>query len=100
MKAIRLISVLMIITLLCSTSVNGQKKFDKQLAKADKYYNAGQYSKALSTLSKFKKSITAKLGQSNTYMPGYYIREARTNLNYGILTGFEESLTNAINASF
>ena len=33
-------------------------------------------------------------------MPGYYIREAQTNLNAGILTGFDASLTNAINASF
>ena len=98
MKAIRLISVL-IIVLLCFGSVIAQKKFDKQLAKIDKSYNAGQYSKALSALTKFKKSVVAKLGQNNPYMPGYYIREAQTNLNYGILVGFESSLTNAINAS-
>ena len=99
MKVIRLISV-WAFAVLCSISAFSQKKFDKQLAKADKYYNAGSYSKALSALTKFKKSVTGKLGQSNKYMPGYYIREARTNLNLGTLTGFDASLNNAINSSF
>lgn len=99
MKVIRLICVWTFVVLF-SFSATAQKKFDKQLAKADKYYNAGNYSKALSALTKFKKAVTAKLGPNNAYMPGYYIREARTNLNAGSLTGFEVSLTNAINASF
>jgi CHAT domain-containing protein len=98
MKALRLIGVL-IFALLFTAPAFSQKKFDKQLAKADKYYNSGSYSKALSTLNKFKKAVTAKLGASNRYMPGYYIREARTNLNSGILVGFEVSLNNAITAS-
>ena len=98
MKVIRLIGVL-IFALLIGTTAFSQKKFDKALAKADKYYNAGNYSKAISALNKFKKSVTAKLGQSNKYMPGYYIREARTNLNAGNLAGFDASLTNAVAAS-
>lgn len=98
MKFIRLTCVWIVVMI--SISVYGQKKFDKALAKADKYYNAGDYSKAQKALAKFKKSVTAKLGQNNKYMPGYYIREAQTNLNSGILTGFDASLTNAINASF
>jgi CHAT domain-containing protein len=99
MKAIRSICVL-IIALLCFSPAIAQKKFDKQLSKVDKAYNAGKYSKALSSLNKFKKSVTSKLGQTNAYMPGYYIREARINLDYGLLSGFETSLTNAVNASF
>ncbi len=99
MKIIRLISV-WIFVLLCSIPAVSQKKFDKQLAKTDNAYNAGEYSKALKSLTKFKKSATSKLGQNNKYMPGYYIREARINLNAGLLTGFDASLTNAINASF
>lgn len=98
MNVMRLISVL-ILALLCNASL-AQKKFDKQLAKGDKYYNAGNYAKAMSAYTKLKKSVTGKLGPNNAYMPGYYIREARTNLNSGILAGFETSLTNAINASF
>jgi len=99
MKVFRLISVL-IIVLLCYGSVTAQKKYDKQLAKIDKSFNAGSYSKAQSALSKFKKSVTSKLGQSNSYMPGYYIREACINLNLGIVTSFDNSLNNAIKASF
>lgn len=98
MNVMRLISVL-ILALLCNSSF-AQKKFDKQLAKGDKYYNVGNYAKASSAYTKFKKSVTGKLGPNNAYMPGYYIREARTNLNSGMLAGFETSLTNAINASF
>src|SRR5687768_6670051 len=98
MKAIRLIGVL-VFALLFSTLLFSQKKFDKQLAKADKYYNDGNYSKAISALSKFMKGVVAKLGQSNKYMPGYYIREARFILNAGILVGFDVSLNNAITAS-
>jgi CHAT domain-containing protein len=98
MKACRL---LLVFALLGITSLSGyaQKKYDKQVAKADKFFDAGRYAKALSTLAKLKKSVTAKLGQNNAYMPGYYIREAKVNLYSGYLTGFEASLTNAINAS-
>jgi hypothetical protein len=99
MKAFRLISVLMIV-LLFSAPIHAQKKFDKALTKIDKSYNSGKYSKAQSGLSKFKKSVTSKLGQNNSYMPGYYIREARTHLNMGVVTEFENSLNNAIKASF
>lgn len=99
MNTNRLIRVL-IVAMIISTSSFAQKKFDKQLAKADKLYNAGSYSKAMKALTKFKKSVTGKLGPTNAYMPGYYIREARTNLNLGVLVGFETSLNNAISASF
>lgn len=85
---------------LIAQSEKDQKKYDKQLAKIDKAFNSGQYLKANSALIKFKKTITSKFGQSNSYMPGFYVREARTNLNLGVLTGFDNSLTNAINASF
>jgi CHAT domain-containing protein len=104
MNSIRLIFAvflaLAISTQLIAQSAKDQKKYDKQLAKIDKTFSSGQYLKANSALIKFKKSITSKFGQSNSYMPGYYVREARTNLNLGILAGFDNSLTNAINASF
>jgi CHAT domain-containing protein len=99
MNSIRLICAVVILVAL-GNPASAQKKFDKQLAKVDKAFNSGQYLKANSALTKFKKSVTSKLGQSNHYMPGYYIREARIGLNLGILTNFETSLTNAINASF
>lgn len=98
MKVIRLIGVL-ICALLVGSAAYSQKKFDKAFAKANNAYNAGSYSKAISALSKFKKSVTAKLGPSNKYMPAYYILEARTNLNAGNLVGFDVSLNNAITNS-
>ncbi|MDH4058072.1 MAG: hypothetical protein OEU76_04880, partial [Cyclobacteriaceae bacterium] len=98
MKQMRLIIVLCI-SLLFSLQTSAQKKYDKALAKADKSYTSGKYSSAISALEKFKKMVVAKLGTNNKYMPGYYLREARYNLAYGILTGFEGSLTQAQNVS-
>lgn len=94
----RLIIVLSV-SLFFTNSVFAQKKFDKALAKADKSYAAGKYSAAIGALPKFKKMVVAKLGQNNAYMPGYYLREARYHLAYGILTNFDASLTQAQNSS-
>ena len=76
-----------------------QKKFDKALAKADKSYNSGDYSKALKALTKYKSMVTSKLGPSNASMPGYHTRFAKYNLAYGVLTNFETSLDQAITIS-
>jgi CHAT domain-containing protein len=76
-----------------------QKKYDKALAKVDALYNFGSYSKANKALQKFKQAVTSKLGQQNNYMPGYYIRDARTSLALGVVGGFDASLQNAITSS-
>jgi len=75
------------------------KSFDKSLRKIDARYNAGSFSKASSGLQKLKKSVVAKMGQKNTYMPGLHIREARITLALGMLDGFDKSLENALAAS-
>lgn len=94
MKAIRLMCVLALVLSLAACG-----SLDKKLTKVDAAYNSGDYSSASSGLAKYKKKVTSKFGQSNKFMPGYYIREARINLNSGLLSGFETSITNAINAS-
>lgn len=94
MKAIRLICVLALVL-----SLGACGSLDKKLTKVDNSYASGEYDKASSGLAKYKKKVISKFGQSNKYMPGYYIREARINLNSGQLAGFETSITNAINAS-
>lgn len=99
MNTFKLLFVALIVVALTGAAGYAQKKYDKQVAKIDRYYESGRYPKALSALNKFRKSVTGKLGATNAYMPGYYIREAKINLNAGILTGFETSLTNAINTS-
>lgn len=95
MKVIRLICVLAFVLSLAACG-----SLDKKLTKIDQAYNSGDYSSAASGLTKYKKKVTGKFGQNNKFMPGYYIREARINLNSGLLSGFETSITNAINASF
>ncbi len=94
MKAIRLMCVLALVLSLAACG-----SLDKKLTKVDAAYNSGDYSSASSGLAKYKKKVTAKFGQSNKYMPGFYIREARINLNSGMLAGFETSITNAISSS-
>ncbi|MBL7856689.1 MAG: CHAT domain-containing protein [Cyclobacteriaceae bacterium] len=74
------------------------KKLDKTLAKVDGYYNAGSFTKALSTLNKFKAGVL-KTENRDKYMVDFYIREARINLGSGVLVGFETSLNNALNTS-
>lgn len=94
MKAIRLMCVLALVLSLAACG-----SLDKKLTKVDAAYNSGDYSSASSGLAKYKKKVMAKFGQSNKYMPGFYIREARINLNSGMLAGFETSITNAISSS-
>lgn len=94
MKVIRLMCVLALVL-----SLGACGSLDKKLTKVDDSYNSGDYSKASKGLAKFKKKVTAKFGQENKYMPGYYIREAKINLNSGQLAGFETSITNAIASS-
>jgi CHAT domain-containing protein len=94
MKVIRLMCVLALVLFLGACG-----SLDKKLTKVDNSYNSGDYSKASSGLSKYKKKVTAKFGQENKYMPGYYIREAKINLNSGQLSGFETSITNALASS-
>jgi CHAT domain-containing protein/tetratricopeptide (TPR) repeat protein len=94
MKKMKVIAVLMGMCVL-SVTIHAQSKFDKTLKKADKDYNAGNYAKALKTLSKYKKSIKG----NQAYLPNYYSREARYNLAYGVLANFESNIANAISVS-
>lgn len=74
------------------------KKLDKSLSKADGYYKAGSFSKALKTLNKFK-AAALKISTQNNYVLAYYVREARLNLAMGIVDSFENSLVNVLNTS-
>ena len=91
---------LVVLTLVAYQPIFSQnKKFDKSLSKIDSRYNAGSFSKASSGLQSLKKSVVAKMGQQNSYMPGLYIREARITLALGVFDGFDKSLENALAAS-
>ncbi|MEJ7644067.1 MAG: CHAT domain-containing protein [Chryseolinea sp.] len=96
MKMFRL-SLFFAISLLSFFTINAQnKKFDKSLRKLDALYAAGSVSKASSALQKLKKAVSAKMGETNSYMPGLYLREARMNLAGGMLEGFDNTLAKAI----
>ena len=81
---------------LCLTGHAQNKKFDKSLKKVDDYYAAGNLPKASAGLKKLKSSIVAKMGASNTYMPGLHVRQARIDLASGILVDFDKTLTSAL----
>ena len=98
MKAIKLIALCVSVALVILPGITSGQKFLKNLTKADSYYEAGNYAKAQKSLAKFKSSIE-KLGAANTYMPTYYIREARINLALGTIAGFDVSLANALTTS-
>lgn len=85
---------------LCATSLTAQnKKFDKSLKKIDQNYALGNFGKALSGVASLKKSIVAKLGAENAYMPGLHLREARIGLAAGVLTNFDNMLEQALRNS-
>ncbi|MDH4091658.1 MAG: CHAT domain-containing protein [Cyclobacteriaceae bacterium] len=96
MKIYRL-SLLIVLNLVVFQAARSQnKKFDKALRKVDTYYAEGSFIKAKSSLQAATKSITAKMGQKNTYMPGLYLREARINLASGMLDDFDKTLGSAL----
>ena len=98
MKSIRPFA-LVLLTIIIYPSFSQDKKFDKSLKKVDRYYAEGNFSKAGDALAKLRKSISAKLGQKNTYVPGLYIREARINLASGLLKDFDKTLNDALLSS-
>jgi len=77
----------------------GQSKYDKMLKTAEVSYELGDYSKALSSLNKFKSKAFKKLGKQNVYTPTYYLLNAKYNLASGYISEFESNLYNAVNAS-
>ena len=99
MKTLRFHVVLyLLLTVSLYPAISQNKKLDKSLQKADAYYKAGSFSKALKSLSKFR-TEALKISAQNNYVLAYYIREARLNLAIGVVDGFESSLQNALTTS-
>ncbi|MEX1239442.1 MAG: hypothetical protein WEB30_06980, partial [Cyclobacteriaceae bacterium] len=98
MKTIRFYTLAALCLFILQTGHSQNKKLDKSLSKADAYYKAGSFSKALKTLNKFKAGAL-KISTQNNYVLAYYIREARINLAMGVIDGFENSLSNALTNS-
>src|SRR5688572_15673099 len=76
-----------------------QSKYDKLLKKAEASYVTGDYSKAVSSLEKFRKKTTKKLGAQNKYTPVYHLTAAKYSLASGMVLEFESSLMSAVTAN-
>jgi len=99
MKALRFrIVLLVLLSGIVHPGLSQNKKLDKSLKKADGYYQSGSFSKALKALEKFRAGAL-KISPQNNYMLDYHIREARINLAIGMVDGFDNSLSNALNTS-
>jgi len=99
MNIIRFYTLAVVLCLFSLQNANAQnKKLDKALGKADGYYKAGNFSKALKTLTKVR-STALKISPQNNYILAYHIREARINLAIGMVENFETSLGNALTSS-
>lgn len=91
--------VLVLLLWISPALVVAQAKYDKLLRKAEAPYVTGNYSKALSGLSKFKRKAFKKLGQQNVYTPTYFLRLAKYNLASGYIQEFETALQQAVSSS-
>ncbi len=95
---IRIHFLILLITFCYGESL-GQNKYDKMLKAAEVSYELGDYSKALSSLEKFKSKAFKKLGKHNVYTPTYYLLSAKYNLASGYISEFESNLYTANNTS-
>lgn len=99
MKILRLYLALVICMAILQPAFSQNKKFDKSLKKIDGYFAVGKFSKSNSGLLKLKKSVVAKMGANNPYMPGIHLREAKISLALGVLVGFDKTLDMALASS-
>lgn len=88
---------LVVCTWLITVSADAVCQKLKHLNKADAYFNAGNYTKAGKSLSKYKRSIPAH-GAEN-HLAAYYLREAKLKLAQGLPDGFDGILENAVKSS-
>lgn len=89
----------LILLLLLPVMGMAQSKYEKFLKKAEASYVTGDYAKATSTLEKFRKKTTKKLGDHNKYTPLYYVTLAKYNLGLGLVLEFETNLQSALSAN-
>lgn len=99
MKTARAVACMLLIIFLGQSTSAQNKKFDKSLRKIDRDYAEGNFPKANSGLDKLRKSIIAKMGPKNPYMPGLYLREAKIDLASGLLKDFDKTLNDALLSS-
>lgn len=99
MKIFRICVVALLTTfILAEPAVSQNKKVEKHLKKADAFYKAGNFSKSLKALNKFKTGALS-ISPQNPYLVTFYLRQARINLAIGVLENFETILGSALATS-
>jgi CHAT domain-containing protein len=89
----------LLLLFLLPISVIAQSKYEKFLRKAEASYATGDYSKAASSLEKFRKKTTKKLGAQNKYTPIYNLTLGKYNLASGLVMEFESNLQIALSSN-
>jgi CHAT domain-containing protein len=97
MKTFKL--VLVACLFFASLAMQGQAKYDKMVKASETLYEAGDYSKATTSLEKFKKKAFKKLGEQNAYTVRYSFLMAKYYLASGKIKDFETNVTAALSAS-
>ena len=75
------------------------QRWQKTIDNADEQYEQGDYEGAKKTLEKFKDQVAKKLGESNDYLPVYYLWTAKFNLALGYLVEFQTQIERALESS-
>ncbi len=81
-------------------ALTSQAQYQKYLDQADESYVVGEYAKALKTIEKMKKKVTKKLGAKNSYMAIALVKEAKINLELGLLNNVLPSVEAGVLMSY
>ncbi len=100
MKSVQYLFSITLAVLFIFSSPEANAQYQKYLDKAEEYYRVGNYAKANKTIGKMKKKVTKKLGAKNSFMAIALIKEAKINLELGLLTSVDAPLEQAVSMSY
>lgn len=99
MKLHRLLLAVTFLSLFMFSGQHAFGQYQKYLDKSDEYYRVGEYAKAQKTIGKMKKKVTKKLGPKNSFMAIALVKEAKINLELGMLNDVQTPLNQAVQMS-
>jgi len=97
MKTLRHLTIVLL--LISGLSLNVQAQYNKYIEDIEEEYQEGDYDKALKRIEKMQKKVNKKLGNKNPYMAIALMKEAKINLELGLLNKVYEPLENALEMS-
>lgn len=99
MKSVQFYKITLLVCMVGLSSL-ATAQYQKSLDKSDAYYEVGKYDKALKEIEKMKKKVTKKLGTRNGYLAIALVKEAKINLELGMLNEVQGPLDKAIEMSY